>query len=129
MTAPARPVSPALGALAVSLGGALGAVARWSATEALPAAGTGSPWPTFLVNVAGAALLAALPLLAPARRHAWVGLFAGTGLLGGFTTMSAASLEAVVLVCTRCNTTRPSQQPASYSKPATRSTTSRSGML
>ncbi len=97
MTARARSISPALGALAVSGGGALGAIARWTVTEALPAAGTGFPWSTFLVNVTGSALLAALPLLALARRHAWVGLFAGTGLLGGFTTMSAASVDAVVL--------------------------------
>lgn len=93
----ARSVSPVLGALVVSAGGALGAVARWSVTEVLPAAGAEFPWSTFLVNVAGAALLAALPSLAAARRHAWVGLFAGTGLLGGFTTMSAASVDAVTL--------------------------------
>ncbi len=93
----ARSVSPARGALVVSAGGALGAVARWSLSEVFPAAGAEFPWSTFLVNVAGAALLAALPLLAAARRHAWVGLFAGTGLLGGFTTMSAASVDAVTL--------------------------------
>lgn len=97
MTAGSLTPTPALGALVVSIGGAVGAVARWSLVEAFPVVGTGFPWATFWVNVVGSALLAGLPLLPLARRYAWVGLFLGTGLLGGFTTMSAASVDAVVL--------------------------------
>lgn len=92
------PPHPALGALAVSIGGALGAVARWSIETASPTGSGQFPWPTLLINVVGSALLAALPLLPIARRHAWVGLLLGTGVLGGFTTMSTASVETFTLL-------------------------------
>ena len=89
---------PGFGALAVSVGGALGAVARWGLTSTFPVAAGHFPWPTLMVNVVGSALLAALPLLPAARRHAWVGPLLGTGVLGGFTTMSAASADTFALV-------------------------------
>ena len=93
-----HPLHPGLGALAVSVGGALGAVARWGLTTAFPVAAGHFPWPTLIINVAGSGLLAALPLLPVARRHAWVGLLVGTGILGGFTTMSAASVDTFTLL-------------------------------
>ena len=93
-----HPLHPGLGALAVSVGGALGALARWGLTSAFPVATGHFPWPMLLINVAGSGLLAALPLLPVARRHAWVGLLIGTGILGGFTTMSAASVETFTLL-------------------------------
>jgi len=93
-----RPVHPALGVLAVSLGGAVGATVRWGLTAAAPVATGHFPWVTFLINVVGSALLAAVPLLSAVRRHAWVGLALGTGVLGGFTTMSSASVETFVLL-------------------------------
>lgn len=89
---------PGIGALAVSVGGALGAVARWGLTSTFPVASGHFPWPTLMINVVGSGLLAALPLLSVAQRHAWVGLLVGTGVLGGFTTMSAASAETLTLV-------------------------------
>ena len=58
----------------------------------------GFPWTTFLINVAGAALLAGLPLLPAVRRHAWVGVLLGAGVLGGFTTMSTASVDTFTLL-------------------------------
>ena len=79
--------SPAV-LLAVSTGGAAGAVLRWSAGEVAPD-GTGFPWTTFTVNVVGSLLLAALPALGAVRHRRLLALALGPGVLGGFTTMSA----------------------------------------
>lgn len=92
------PPSVRVGLAAASLGGPLGAVARWGLTELFPASDAGFPWATFGINVLGCALLAALPLLAIVRRSAFWPAFLGTGVLGGFTTMSAASVETVALL-------------------------------
>lgn len=86
-----------VGVPVVALGGAVGALARWGIVEAVPAH-AGFPWTVFLINVAGSALLAALPALATVRERAELALFVGTGVLGGFTTMSAASVDTVVLL-------------------------------
>ncbi|MCW2856420.1 MAG: hypothetical protein JWR52_2035 [Marmoricola sp.] len=92
MSRPPLPV--ALGAAAV--GGVIGSLARYGLTVWFPI-GTGFPWTVFWINVLGCALLAALPALAAVRRTPWLGVFLGTGVLGGFTTMSAASTETVSL--------------------------------
>ncbi|MCW2754909.1 MAG: hypothetical protein JWQ32_2320 [Marmoricola sp.] len=92
MSRPPLPV--ALGAAAV--GGVIGSLARYGLTVWFPF-GTGFPWTVFWINVAGCALLAAVPALAAVRRTPWLGVFLGTGVLGGFTTMSAASTETVGL--------------------------------
>ena len=86
------------GVLLVAAGGALGAVARWALTTEFPASAGQFPWTTLLINVVGSALLAALPLLSAARHRSWVGLFVGTGVLGGFTTMSTASVDTFNLL-------------------------------
>lgn len=76
--------------LVVAVGGAVGAVLRYALGEAVPD-GSGFPWTTFAINVAGAALLAGLELLPLAREStAWAAAL-GPGLLGGFTTLSATS--------------------------------------
>jgi CrcB protein len=87
-----------VGVAATSAGGAVGAVARWSLTDLFPVTAGHFPWATFAINVVGAGLLAALPLLSVARSHPWIGLLLGTGMLGGFTTMSAASAETFDLL-------------------------------
>jgi len=87
-----------VGALATAVGGAVGAVARWSLTSAFPIETDRFPWTTFLINVVGAALLAAMPLLAAVHRRPWLAVLLGTGVLGGFTTMSAASVETFALL-------------------------------
>ncbi len=81
----------------VALGGALGTIAR----EGVAAAGAGG-WQEFtvpVINVVGSfALGLLLGLLARFRdgpRIQAVRLFAGTGLLGGFTTYSAFALQAL----------------------------------
>ncbi|MCW2620640.1 MAG: CrcB protein [Frankiales bacterium] len=74
----------------VAGGGVLGALARQVAAELLP-----GPWHTLLVNGLGCLLLG---LLVGARRDsAALRAFAGTGVLGGFTTMSTFALESVQL--------------------------------
>jgi CrcB protein len=83
--------------LAASAGGTFGALARWALTDRFPV-GAGFPATVFWINVTGSALLAVLPALAVVRRTPWLGVFLGTGVLGGFTTMSAASEETVVLL-------------------------------
>lgn len=88
----------AIRCLAASAGAALGALARWALTSQAPAAGTSFPWATFGVNVLGCALLALLPLLPLTRRTSWMPVFLGTGVLGGFTTMSTASYETFALL-------------------------------
>jgi CrcB protein len=83
--------------VAASAGGVVGALARWGLTDRYPV-GQGFPTTVFWINVVGSALLAGLPALAVVRRTPWLGVFLGTGVLGGFTTMSAASAQTVALL-------------------------------
>jgi fluoride exporter len=86
--------------LLIASGGALGAVARHSVGRLVgPSAEGGIPWHTFLVNLTGAFALGLL--LALASRHGWPGWWRpllGVGLLGGYTTFSALSLETADLL-------------------------------
>jgi CrcB protein len=82
---------------AASAGGVLGALARWGLTEQFPVT-NGFPTTVFWINVVGCALLALLPAFDAVRTRPWLGVFLGTGVLGGFTTMSAASEQTVVLL-------------------------------
>ena len=80
----------------VALGGALGATARHGVNVgAARLLGPGLPWATLAVNVAGSFLMGLLAA-ALGRDSAWAPLLL-TGVLGGFTTFSAFSLDAVVL--------------------------------
>jgi CrcB protein len=83
--------------LAVAVGGALGAVLRHALTFG-GADATGFPWTTFGINVAGAFLLGLLPASRWVRRHPLLPPLLGTGLLGGFTTLSAWSEQTRALV-------------------------------
>jgi CrcB protein len=91
-------VAPLVGCAATAVGGALGALVRWWLETAFPADLERFPWTTFAINVTGSALLAALPLLPAVRRHPWAGLLLGTGVLGGYTTMSTASVDTFTLL-------------------------------
>ena len=71
----------------VAGGSALGAVSRWGLS--LAEQGAALPWVTLTVNVVGAFLLAALPLLPAVRRSRRLALVLGPGVLAGFTTVSA----------------------------------------
>jgi fluoride exporter len=84
----------------VMAGGALGAALRYLVGTALNLrTGEGWPWGTFCVNVVGGfamGVLAALVLRGSASES--LRLFAGVGLLGGFTTFSAFSLEGFEMI-------------------------------
>lgn len=84
----------------VMAGGALGAALRYQVTLLALRLGHGSyPLATFSVNVIGGLLmgmLAALVLKGDVAEP--LRLFAGVGLLGGFTTFSAFSLELFQMI-------------------------------
>lgn len=92
------------GFIYVALGGAIGASLRHGAGLATLRMGmTGWPWATFFVNLLGS-LLMGLLIGYLAFRGETVGggqetrLFLATGVLGGFTTFSAFSLEVARFV-------------------------------
>lgn len=78
-------------ALAVALGGAVGAVGRYLAGRWLPPR-AGIPWGTLLVNVAGSFVLG---LVLGAGMPPWWTALLGTGFCGALTTFSTFSSELV----------------------------------
>ena len=84
----------------VMTGGALGAGARHLTGRAtLALLGPGYPWGTLTVNLIGGLLMGLLVgvLARVAAGEPWR-LFLGVGVLGGFTTFSSFSLDAVTMV-------------------------------
>lgn len=86
--------------LQVALGGAIGASARYLTGVAMfKALGpVAFPMGVITVNILGSALMGVFAVLAAMRGLTGWAPFAMTGILGGFTTFSAFSLEAVTLV-------------------------------
>lgn len=86
--------------LAIAAGGALGAVGRhFVGAAALRLLGPGFPVGTVTVNIVGSFLMGALVALMALKLSPSPELraFLTVGLLGGFTTFSAFSLDAVLL--------------------------------
>ena len=86
--------------LIVAAGGALGAMARYGLGRLLPVTG-GWPWPTLAANVVGGLLMGVLTGWLAFRGGAHqetLRLFAAVGVVGGFTTFSAFSLETALMV-------------------------------
>ena len=87
--------------LLVATGGAIGAAGRYGmSTLMLRFAGPQWPWGTFLANMIGSLLIG---LLAGWLAHRGDGagpwrLFLSAGVLGGFTTFSAFSMETTLMV-------------------------------
>lgn len=88
--------------LAVAAGGALGASARYAVGAwARSALGPHFPWGTFTVNVLGSFVMGvAAALMIEKFPGSWgrFSPFLMTGVLGGFTTFSAFSLDALFLI-------------------------------
>tara|TARA_Y100000589_G_scaffold298773_1_gene307648 strand:- start:1047 stop:1409 length:363 start_codon:yes stop_codon:yes gene_type:complete len=83
-------------AVLVGVGGAIGSVARWGVAEALPTDGASEvPWATIVVNLFGSFILGSLMA---ATLQTETLLLLGTGILGGFTTMSTFGVETVRLI-------------------------------
>jgi CrcB protein len=85
----------------VALGGAIGSAARYGVNVwAGRMLGSEFPWHTFIVNVVGCFVMGALVELMALKLN--VGnetrAFLTTGILGGFTTFSAFSLDFALLV-------------------------------
>lgn len=83
----------------VAIGGALGALGRYALSLSLGESPAGAfPAATFMANIAGSLLIGLLGGFAAARPlPEALREFSGTGLLGGFTTLSAFGAETVRL--------------------------------
>ncbi|MFT0892415.1 fluoride efflux transporter CrcB [Pseudochelatococcus sp. G4_1912] len=89
-------------AITVFLGAGIGGVLRWFVSmTAARWFGYGFPWGTLIVNVSGSAVMGLLAGFFLSRTDAghWqtARLFMMTGVLGGYTTFSSFSLEAIAL--------------------------------
>ena len=89
--------------LLVALGSGVGGAARlYVSTLVSRGAGTSFPWGTLAVNVAGCLLVGALGALFepsnPLHVRQELRVLLIVGVLGGFTTFSAFSLETLLLV-------------------------------
>jgi CrcB protein len=85
----------------VASGGAIGATLRYlTGTLALRTLGVTFPWGTLLVNVIGSFMMGLVAEYIIRRLGAGseMRLFLMTGLLGGYTTFSAFSLDAVLMI-------------------------------
>lgn len=84
--------------LQVAAGGALGASGRYLVNVgAMRLLGAGFPWGTVLVNILGSFLMGVLVVVLARRGGMHLAPFLMTGVLGGFTTFSAFSLDTSVL--------------------------------
>lgn len=84
----------------VAIGGAIGSVARYLVgVWGVKLAGPNFPWGTITVNVVGAFLIGLMVEMVARRFDASseVRVFIVTGIIGGFTTWSSFTLDAVVL--------------------------------
>lgn len=88
--------------LLVMAGGAIGAALRYQCGRASAHLfGTGWPFGTFAVNLLGGFAMGLLAGWLALRGHGGgeqVRLFAAVGILGGFTTFSAFSLEMMLMI-------------------------------
>ncbi|MCI5042561.1 MULTISPECIES: fluoride efflux transporter CrcB [Donghicola] len=84
--------------LQVALGGAIGASLRYlTNVGVMRLVGPGFPWGTVVANVVGSFAMGVLVVLLANTGYNKFAPVLMTGLLGGFTTFSAFSLDAVTL--------------------------------
>ena len=81
-------------------GGAVGAALRFGLSHAVPMVAGAWPWATFVANVLGSLLMGVLAfwLVRKGAQGEQVRLLLGVGVLGGFTTFSAFSLEIAQMI-------------------------------
>jgi len=86
--------------LLVMIGGAVGSAGRYAVGKAtLGALGPNYPWGTLAVNLIGGFLMGLLAgMLARTGGSEQTRVLIGVGVLGGFTTFSAFSLDAVTMI-------------------------------
>lgn len=86
--------------LQIALGGAIGAVLRFATYAAMARwLGAGFPFGTLAVNVLGSAVMGLLAALLLERADApRLAPLLMTGVLGGYTTFSAFSLDTLLLI-------------------------------
>lgn len=88
--------------LLVAVGGAAGSVARYLVgAAALRWIGPGWPWGTMTVNIVGGFLMGLLTgwlALKAAGQQETLRVLLGVGILGGFTTFSAFSLDVALMI-------------------------------
>ena len=102
----ASALSPVAALINVAVGGAFGAVLRYQLGRSMtawlgPTAMGVFPWATLTVNAVGSVLMGLLAGWLSFRSTGnaeQLRLLLGVGLLGGFTTFSAFSLEMVLLI-------------------------------
>lgn len=88
-------MNPVLLALLVAVAGGAGSTLRFLIDVSIPAAARERyPWGTWAINITGSFVLGLIA--GPLMGVAW-GRILTVGLLGGYTTFSAASLETVTL--------------------------------
>lgn len=83
-------------AVAIAIAGGIGSALRYLVDNSVPARLRARfPWGTMIVNLTGSLLLGLVTGLT--LGHPW-GAILATGLLGGYTTFSTASLESIRLL-------------------------------
>jgi CrcB protein len=100
-----EPPSPLMASLHVALGGGIGALLRYQLGRAMtvwlgPSMVSIFPWATLAANAFGSLAMGLLAgwLARNGQGGDQLRLLLGVGLLGGFTTFSAFSLEMVMLI-------------------------------
>ncbi|HLI97913.1 MAG TPA: fluoride efflux transporter CrcB [Candidatus Baltobacteraceae bacterium] len=88
--------------LAVLVGGGIGSVIRYTVTFAITQRfGAGFPLWTFIINITGSLIIGIVAEITQTRvfaGSALLRLFLMTGVLGGYTTFSTFSLDALTLM-------------------------------
>lgn len=98
---PKRLTARGYDSICVAVGGVLGTLSRYGVDILMiPEAGKlGFPWPTFLINITGAALLGFIMAWVEESESppAWLRPGAAIGFCGAYTTFSTASVEILLL--------------------------------
>ncbi len=85
--------------ISVALGGAIGASGRYLTNVAVArTVGLGFPYGTVIANVGGSFLMGVIVVVLARKGGNHLAPFLMTGVLGGFTTFSAFSLDTLTLV-------------------------------